>query len=507
MEVWTRGQFPLVVVLVASRPHYQFLAAGVTDGHSTIQHPGEALIVNYSSEAHASTDSKPAVLNRLHTCLAAVNLTGYFRSEGHLSASERNVEYLFSALSKIIPRALGDSALKCHCWKVETEFRVKRQDERSRRFTSQSAHVSKMRSKEKFSVPFAAITGHIGPLPISLHSNFDHTNPNQYRYISELTNAFENYSSRIACLPRVFLAGFTKCGTTFLYNMISAHPLMVKPDRKEPKWWHTVPIMATYPNLTELFIARYFVHFEPLAATVLSGTKNALTIDATPGTMYKWPGVEEKITNICLLPTVIPEILPWSKFIVIMRNPPDLLYSAFWYSCTHRGGHVTLGEQLLGPRVFHERIVEKIGRFNYCLQSFAAEKCAYDVYAENRKGDLDRCGATRLGLALYFVHIKKWLSVVPREKFLFLRLEDLSSNTTRTMRQVWDFMGVPPSENYAQSLTKRQNLMHVQKIVDYKHDPRMAMWNSTRELLVKFFHPYNQKLAELMQDNKFLWEN
>lgn len=470
-------------------------------------------MMNYSTDVHTNADSKPAVLNRLHTCLAAVNLTEYFQSEGHLAAAERNVEYLFSALNRIIPRGLEKSVLKTHCWKVETEFRVERQDKRSttnslRKFigTRQSANPSKRLSKAKLSVPFAEIKGHIGPLPITLQSSFVHLNPNHYRVFSELTDTLENYSSSIACLPRVFLAGFTKCGTTFLYNLISTHPLMVKPDRKEPKWWHAVPIMDTYPNLTALFVARYFMHFEPLAETVLSGTKNALTIDASPGTMYKWPGVEEKITNICLLPTIIPEVLPWSKFIVIMRNPPDLLYSAFWYSCTRRGGHVTMEEQLRGPRIFHERIVEKISRFNFCLRSFTAEKCAYDVYAENRIGDLDRCGTTRLGLALYFVHLKKWLSVVPREKFLFLRLEDLSRNTTTTMRQVWNFMGVPPSENYAKVLSKGRTLMHDQRTVDYKHDPRMAMWNSTRELLVKFFHPYNQKLAQLARDTKFLWE-
>ena len=60
------------------------------------------------------------------------------------------------------------------------------------------------------------------------------------------------------------------------------------------------------------------MHFESLAKAVLYDSPNALTIDATPGTMYKWPGAPEQITNFCMLPTVIPEISSKSNFIIIM---------------------------------------------------------------------------------------------------------------------------------------------------------------------------------------------
>ena len=461
--------------------------------------------LNYGTEMPTNATPGSAALHRLHTCLSAANLTGYFQSRGLLVAAERNAESLFNVLGRIIPKELGSSGLKSHCWKEETEFRVVRQYEghTMKRLTADSEVISQAKS----SAPFLTIKGHIGSLPITFHPSKYYWNDDQYDFVLELLNLLDNYSSSITCAARVFLAGFTKCGTTFLYNMITSHPLMVKPGRKEPKWWHTVPITNSHPNLTALYVMRYFMHFESLAKAVLYDSPNALTIDATPGTMYKWPGVSKQITNFCLLPTVIPEILPKSKFIVIMRNPPDLLYSAFWYSCTHRGGHVTVKEKLQGPHIFHERIVAKINKFNACLQLFSAEKCAYDMYAERKSGYLERCGNTRMGEALYFVHVKKWLSVVPRERFTFLRLEDLSSDIATTMTKVWDFIGVPPSENYAKLLVARENVLHDQRQVDYKHNPKMMMWNSTRELLVKFFHPYNEKLVDLIKDRNFLWEN
>ena len=459
--------------------------------------------MNYTTE-EISTDATPGlgVLHRLHTCLSAVNLTGYFQSRGLLVAAERNAESLFNVLRRIIPKTLGVGGLRSHCWKEETEFRVVRHNERRtrKRLIADNEAISQV----KWSARFLAIKGHIGSLPITFHPSKAYLNDD---FVLELVNLLDSYTSSVTCVPRVFLAGFTKCGTTFLYNMITTHPLMVKPGRKEPKWWHTVPIVNSHPNLTALFVMRYFMHFDSLAKTVLYDRPNALSIDATPGTMYKWPGVAKQITNFCLLPTVIPEILPKSKFIVIMRNPPDLLYSAFWYSCTHRGGHVTAEEKLQGPRIFHERIVAKINKFNDCLQFFSAEKCTYDIYAERYSGILERCGNIRMGEALYFVHVNKWLSVVPRERFLFLRLEDLSSDIVSIMRRLWGFIGVPPSESYAKLLVPDKNVLHDQRQVDYKHNPQMMMWNSTRELLVKFFHPYNEKLVDLIKDSKFLWEN
>jgi hypothetical protein len=44
-----------------------------------------------------------------------------------------------------------------------------------------------------------------------------------------------------------------------------------------------------------------------------------------------------------------------------------------------------------------------------------------------------------------------------------------------------------------------------QRAVDYKNDPRLAMRNDTREILRSFFRPYNQMLADLLGDRKFLW--
>lgn len=38
-------------------------------------------------------------------------------------------------------------------------------------------------------------------------------------------------------------------------------------------------------------------------------------------------------------------------------------------------------------------------------------------------------------------------------------------------------------------------------------NPQLRMRKDTQEILTDFFRPYNQKLADLLGDDKFLWEN
>ena len=104
-------------------------------------------------------------------------------------------------------------------------------------------------------------------------------------------------------------------------------------------------------------------------------------------------------------------------------------------------------------------------------------------------------------MALYYIHVKKWISIVPRERFLFLKLEELSTNINQNAKQIWKFLGVDPSFDI-KSLAKAEE----QTKVDYKNNPHLAMRNDTRDLLQRFFHPYNRMLAELLGDRKFLWE-
>ena len=147
--------------------------------------------------------------------------------------------------------------------------------------------------------------------------------------------------------------------------------------------------------------------------------------------------------------------------------------------------------------------MEKIGIFNKCkAQGLPLEKCTDVASVKLSSPDLPSCGTTRLEIALYYVHTRKWLSVVPRENSLlhagrtnyYSRSETHGQGDIRLSRTDMD------SYNF-QNIVCNENK---QERIDYKGDPRLS---DTRQILEEFFQPYNQVLADLLDDDKFLWKD
>ena len=110
-------------------------------------------------------------------------------------------------------------------------------------------------------------------------------------------------------------------------------------------------------------------------------------------------------------------------------------------------------------------------------------------------------------MGIYFAHIRKWLSVVPKERFLFLTLEELIADPVQTATSISRFLGVKQS---AVDIRKGAELAsfcneNSQGSINYKTSPDLQMRNDTRHMLETFYRPFNALLADLLQDKKFLW--
>ena len=105
------------------------------------------------------------------------------------------------------------------------------------------------------------------------------------------------------------------------------------------------------------YLSLYLLNHER-AAEFVEKNMPAITIDATPNLMYRSPRYSNKETweNYCLLPSLIPVILPDSKYFVVMRNPVTMLYSGFWFSSTSRNQKSIYPIKYWGPDIFHKRI-------------------------------------------------------------------------------------------------------------------------------------------------------
>ena len=82
-------------------------------------------------------------------------------------------------------------------------------------------------------------------------------------------------------------------------------------------------------------------------------------------------------------------------------------------------------------------------------------------------------------------------------------MEEVSSNTEAVGKKLWEFIG-HPSEFKGVNVDACKGIYNANR---HQNDPRLKMRNDTKVILKNFFKPYNQMLAELLGDKKFLWED
>lgn len=465
---------------------------------TTHEHPKNitAVTENHDKLLVTSNSLQPSQSEELvQQCMSAAHL-----DLSLVTQAKTNAKYFFNEFRRVIPqRSLR--GYRSHCWKVPYLTRWNKQ----------------------------FYSGHIGDIFFSRKSR-------RKQIIPALTKKFPTriYESNLICLPNLFLAGFPKCGTTFLFCFINklvssslySNSWTTMNVEKEPHFW----VLANAGKLNHVPIADeigiYLLNFLPgLKIISESSRKDGVLMDSTPNNMFNWPRFRESdhdLANYCLMPSVLPTLLPDSKYIVIMRNPIKMLYSAFWFSCTSIGVKFSNELLLKSPSLFHNRIMSKLNMFNDCMRnrsipsiSHACElenyssciqqrlhlldKCTHKITFNLFSPELPGCGRSRVAMGMYYVHISKWLSIVPKERFLFLTLEELVRNPGQVAHNIMDFLDLESNVAVA-SLTRIINscVENTQSAVDYKHNSLLQMRNDTRLMLEHFYHPFNSLLASLI---------
>lgn len=314
-------------------------------------------------------------------------------------------------------------------------------------------------------------------------------------------------SREFFCLPKVYLGGVPKCGTTTLYNLIVTHPSVAKPFDKEGQFWREF-VLAPNQTYRDLEVLLYLYHFS-VANAHIKIQPSKFTIDGSASTVFasakKWMNVQ---MDMCMVPVILSQVLPDTKLIFILRNPTDRLWSDYWYFCSKnqwkKNGRVVVPDSVLdkSSEIFHNLTVAVIQEFLDCVRSGTSEfECTMRAYSDT--GEIHACRKTRLGISLYYFHVVKWLSVFKREQLMVLRMEDLARDTYSVVSNVWRFMDLNPvpEDHFKKSVKTNGNAW----IGSEKYKDNFKMWPVTRELLDTFFAPYNKRLAVLLNDDRYLW--
>ena len=431
------------------------------------------------------------VVGRIRDCSAVINLT---ISNDYIITVEQNVRRVVKWLRKTVPRF--ESKYDVPCWRANFEVTLES--------GVINTKVSPIPNDNRF---WGSLDG----------KSFSHID--RLRSTTTMLHGVD-WKSRpphvdhsVVCLPKVFVLGYPKCGSTFLNCLIRAVISIIKVQNfcqatKEPHWWVSNNARTAVQPTTLGYLSLYLLNFQR-GSEFVERNMPAMTIDSSPNLMFQWPrySQNETMENYCLIPSLIPVILPDSKYFVVMRNPITMLYSAFLWSCTRLKQESIYQIKYQLPDIFHERIVNKISVFNKCKSRGTPLDICVDVLARNMfTPELPTCGRTRLEMGLYYFHTRKWLSVVPRERIHFFTLEELATKDLQhTAGVILNHLGLLFTEQQFKAFSKINCNQNPQKRIDYKHDPRLKMREDTRQILEEFFQPYNQMLADLLGDDKFLW--
>ncbi|KAI2654287.1 Carbohydrate sulfotransferase 15 [Labeo rohita] len=278
---------------------------------------------------------------------------------------------------------------------------------------------------------------------------------------------------RLRCLPFFYIIGQPKCGTTDLYDRLRLHPEVHFTTMKEPHWWtrkrfgiirlsngfHNPYPLNDYLDLFDQAANQIQDHLTSNSSKshkkvdIIIGEASASTMWDNNAWVYFYDNGTE-VEPPFLVQDFIHAVQPDARFIVMLRDPVERLYSDYLY----------FGMANKSVEDFHERV--------------------------------------RLQVGLYVIYLLDWLSVFSREQILILRLEDHAANRKITMRRVFEFLQLGPLTLQKEADITKSPASNTRRPANRSLGPMLPI---TKEILQSFYEPFNQRLAQVLRDPAFLW--
>ncbi|GHF74924.1 sulfotransferase domain-containing protein [Seohaeicola zhoushanensis] len=220
------------------------------------------------------------------------------------------------------------------------------------------------------------------------------------------------------------IIGAAKAGTTSLHALLTRHPGIFMPDPKEPEYFARDDLFLRGP-------AEYAGLFEPASESQLIGEAS---------TIYSLSP---------LFPDTAARIhahSPDARLVYMLRQPVDRAYS-YYVQLTknyqNRSKDYTIRRRF-EDFILPERHAAAAGRAG-CMADFDAH--------------LPDTPELCLAGSDYVLQIEAYLSRFERSQMLFLKFEDFKRNPQAVVRQITDFLGVPPlDESVFRDPATRKNI-------------------------------------------------
>lgn len=307
----------------------------------------------------------------------------------------------------------------------------------------------------------------------------------------------------LRCLPYVFVIGVKKCGTSDLFYRLSLHPDFIRPGFKEAQWF----ARGRFKRPSYDDINRYVDMFSKAAFQILENSskgKNGtlhnyihVTGEGSPSNLHlntHWknlPGNENLDEPRYVILDYIQHFIPSAKLIMTFRDPVDRLYSDYY----HEYGSL-MKTNRPNPRQFHKVVSEGVKLYQDCFKRRSVRSCVYEpsLYAKTK---------VQIQLGIYYIFWQELLRLFPRDQILVLQNENLRDKEN-TMRRVYEFLGLRKLSDDEMDVVVNRKETYTRRQSFKDQGP---MLNETLQILTDFYRPFNKKMAELANDNDFLYKN
>lgn len=263
------------------------------------------------------------------------------------------------------------------------------------------------------------------------------------RIHTDADTLWRTLTARQRALPDFIIIGVQKAGTSSLFSLLSQHPDIIPPSRKEVHYFDGG--LITEIDTFQKGPLWYRSHFPREASLKQAGQ---LTFEASP--MYLFSPV---------VPSRIAELLPKIKLIVLLRDPVERAISHY----------------------FHEvRMARETRDIQDCLHpdKTTLRDFEYKDFASVNSAYLER--------GFYAEQLSRYFALFPREHILVLESGAFFSNLTPALSDVQQFLGL--NDTFKLKNARPQNV----------NSEKRPVSQDLKDALIGFYRPYNVALFELL---------
>jgi hypothetical protein len=256
-------------------------------------------------------------------------------------------------------------------------------------------------------------------------------------------------------LPDFVIIGGKKCGTTYLYHLLSQHPLVELASSKE---------LHFFNRFFDEGIEWYRRCFPPPR---LKDGRSTITGEGTPEYLSYSPA-----------PARMAKVVPQAQLIALLRNPVDRAYSDY-QMVVRKGRETRTFEEVIGV---NKRRPGKGGE-------------------TSDRGDglsLDGARSKYLAKSVYVDQLLRWAEFFPREQMLVLKSEDFFESPVESLKPVLAFLGLPDWEPEIPEFRGEGDKDEYERIKRNKGTYEEGMDPLTRRRLEEYFEPHNRRLYDFL---------